>query len=71
MIKATWGTDRQTGEWQGAAANKPTLDEAVEQYYKWGRQSDALLVMLREDALEYIRDTYADEVAERYPELMV
>ena len=71
MTKATWNVDRQTGEWQGATVSQPTLDEAVEQYYNWGRQSDVLLAMLRADALEYIRDTYADEAAERYPELMV
>lgn len=71
MTTATWSIDRLTSEGQGTVINKPTLDEAVEQYYNWGRQSDVLLAMLRADALEYIRDTYADECGERYPELLV
>ena len=71
MTTATWSIDRLTSEWQGAVINKPTLDEAVEQYYSWSRKDGALLAMLRADALEYIRDTYADEAAERYPELLV
>ena len=69
--KATWGIDRQSAEWQGAAANQPTLEEAVDQYYKWDMTGGSLSHMLQADTLEYIIDNYMAEATEKYPELLL
>ena len=71
MTKAAWNVDNQTAEWEGAAVNKPTLDEAVEQYYRWNKRNSSLYDFLRADTMQYIRENYREEAVEKYPELML
>ena len=71
MTRATWDVNRQTAEWEGAAINKPTLDEAVAQYYRWNSNNGSLFDVLRHDTMQYIRDNYMEEAIEKYPELMI
>ena len=57
--------------WEGTRINKPTLDDAVSQYYKWGQKKGTLYEVLRNDVMMYIKDNYMEEAANKYPELMI
>ena len=71
MTRATWDVNRQTAEWEGAAINKPTLDEAVAQYYRWNSNNGSLFNWLRDDTMQYILENYMEEAVDKYPELML
>ena len=69
--KVTWNVDNQTAEWEGAAENKQTLDEAVEQYYRRDKMNGSLFNFLRNDTMQYIIDNYREEAVDKYPELLL
>lgn len=68
-VDATWV--RVNATWEGAQINKPTLDDAVSQYYEWGQKKGTLYEVLRDDVMMYIKDNYMEEAANKYPEMMI